>query len=359
MTSDRYFFSPQPTPETINNYISSFYETLAKNAHVVNYNKKPVSRSIDFLRYAFRTDVMVLNWPEDVIHLRLGILQFFIAVVSLSLFKIKGGKIIWVCHNKESHVKKYELLRKFSRTFFTKISNFIIVHSSDAIGHFPKEKHKVFFLQHPIYDKVAHRSADKDDTQIEVLIWGNITPYKGLDDFIKNYKKHGAAFNATIIGKADKQYLNHLTKASHGLNITIKDQFLSEDELYLYFKKSKIILLPYLDSDTFSSGSLIHSLNSNKIVIGPGIGNFIDVNNCGACLTYKDYPSLFYIIRQLLNDQKKYDEELRRLTAGINKYYTSNSWDDFIKNILCIDNKNFEHPEQTIKRTKLSETLPG
>ena len=110
--------------------------------------------------------------------------------------------------------------------------------------------------------------------------------------------------------------------------------------------------MPYLDSDTFSSGSLIHSLNSYKIVIGPAIGNFIDVSQYGACLTYGDYASLFSIVKALLHDEHKYEKELASVIAGINEYHKLNSWDDFIKKILTISKRN--HKQKSIGKQLLS-----
>jgi glycosyltransferase involved in cell wall biosynthesis len=340
MRSSCYFFSPQPTPQTTNRYIINFYEKLSERVRVVNYNKKPVSASFDIFRYAFQSDVMILNWPEDVLHLRLGILQMFLSLISLVFFRIKGGIIVWICHNKDSHYKRFRLFRKFTRNFFTKLSQYIVVHSEDAIKHFTNAGRKVYFLNHPVYEKVPIKTENQDLDSIDVLIWGNITPYKGLTEFIESYKKNNVLFGVTIIGKANKEYLKQLTELAAGLNISIKDHFLSDEELSYYFENSKIILLPYLDNDTFSSGALIHSLNSSKLIIGPSVGNFIDLQKSGACLTYDTYNDLFSTINNLLNNKQVYHDKLSELLEGINKYYDSNSWDMFVENLLQIVSEN-------------------
>ncbi|MCU7548274.1 hypothetical protein OCK74_04070 [Chitinophagaceae bacterium LB-8] len=336
MGSFSYFFSPQPTPKTTNEYIISFYEKLAERVTVVNYNKKPVSASLDIFRYVFKSDVMVLNWPEDIMHLRFGILQIIISFLGLVIFRIRGGKIVWVCHNRESHFKRFKLLRNFARKFFATQSQNIIVHSEDALKHFKRVRHKVIFMNHPVYEKFHQKTEVNDAETIDVLIWGNITPYKGLSAFIENYKKCNVSFGVTIIGKANKDYYKHLTELAAGSKVSIIDHFLSEEELYQYFQKSKIILLPYLDNDTFSSGSLIHSLNSSKVIIGPSLGNFIDLQKTGACLTYDDYQGLFNIVGELLSDDQKYKYKLKELQQGIERYYLSNTWDKFIDNLLLI-----------------------
>ena len=348
----KYFFSPQPTAQKKNEYIDHFYATLSKRAHVVNYRKKAISISADYLRYSMQADVMILNWPEDILHLRFGIIQFLISFIVLTFFKLKGGKIVWICHNKESHNKQYKWLRIITRSFFTRISNAIIVLSKDAISHFLKIKHKVYFLNHPVYQNPELINQNTTDAPTDVLIWGNISPYKGLNEFIDSYRKHKNTFGVKIIGHADKKYLEIIKLKAKDLNIDITDKFLSPDELIYFFKRSKIILFTYGDRDTFSSGALIHSLSSNKIIIGPAIGNFLDLNQSGACFVYEDFTNLFIIIERLLEDQNYYEFELTKARKGIRSYYDLNSWEQFIDRFLQIINNNAQH-------TSINKKIPG
>lgn len=344
----KYFFSPQPTLEKKNEYIDNFFNTLAQKVNVINHGKKPASRSADFFKYMFRSDVMILNWPEDILHLRFGILQLFTSFMTLTLFKIKGGKIVWVCHNKDSHKKQYPGLRKITRSFYTKISNVIIVLSNDALNYFLKQKGKTHFLNHPVYSNPPLLKEHKQ-VLFDVLIWGRIRPYKGLNGFIESYRKHNNLFNVNIIGYANKSDLEILNQNASGLNISITDKFISNDELAYYFQNSKIILLPYADSDTFSSGALIHSLSSNKIVIGPAIGNFIDLYKQGACLVYENFTNLFSIINSLLNNPSYYETELSKLRKGISNYYKMNSWENFVDEIVHIIGENKKTTENSNK----------
>lgn len=331
----KYFFSPQPAAQK-NDFIDHFYETLSKKVNVINYGKRPISMSADYLRYSLQADVMILNWPEDILHLRLGILQLFSSFIILAFFKLKGGKIVWICHNKQSHRKKYKWLRKITRSFYTKISDAIIVMSKDALNYFFKVKHKVHFLNHPTYLNPEIIKEDKTEAIIDVFIWGTISPYKGLNEFIESYRRYKNSFRVKIIGSADKIYFEIIKQKAQGLNIDVVDKFLTSEELVYYFENSRIILLPYGLEDTFSSGALIHSLCSNKIIIGPAIGNFIDLNKSGACLVYENFSDLFSIINSLLKDKDFYEQQLLKLRNGIKKYYDSNSWENFIDKIVHI-----------------------
>lgn len=332
----KFFFSPQPIAQKKNEFIDHFFDTLARKANVVNYGKKALSRSADYFRYFFSADAMILNWPEDILHLKFGIVQLFSSFFILSLFKLKGGTIIWVCHNKESHKKQYKWLRKISRSFFKKISDIIIVLSKDALDHFSAIKQKVFFLNHPVYLSPELSNGASDKASTNVLIWGNINPYKGLDEFIESYRMHKCSFSVKIIGSADKIYFENIKEKTKGLPIEVIDKFLSKEELIHQFADTNIILLPYKDSDTFSSGALIHSLCSGKIIIGPAIGNFLDLSNMGACLVYDNFANLFNLINSLLTNEHFYHEQLSEARKSIRKYYNLNTWDNFIDELLQI-----------------------
>jgi beta-1,4-mannosyltransferase len=353
----KFYFSPRPAKERTNEYVDNFFESLSKRVNLVNYNSVPTSRSVDYLKYAFDCDVMVLNWPEDILHLRFGIWQFIVSCLTFSLFRLSGGKIVWVCHNKTTHKKKHKLLSGLARKFYASISNYIIVHSRDAMNHFTHMLHKTYYLPHPVYSRLETNEPDEPLPPIDVLIWGNITPYKGLTEFVKYYKQQNCTFNVLIIGKAQKSYLKQLLLDSDGLNITIVDRFVENDLLHYYFTKSRIIALPYLDSDTFSSGALIHSLNSEKVIIGPAIGNFIDLHAIGACLIYSDRQQLFSVITHLLADNNYYEQTLSQLRKGIERYYNSNSWDRFINEFLGILRPSKEYRSYHVNKVFTIDSL--
>lgn len=342
MKPGRYFFSPKPNKQTPNTYIQSFYESLNQKVILVNNQPTQTGRSLDLVIHIFRAQHLVLNWPEDIIHLRFGVIQSFLFNLCVLIVKAKGGTITWICHNKKTHHNRLPILSKLNRQFFTLIADKIIVHSTDALRYLNKVRHKTIYLPHPRYDKTNHGVPKHAGTSTDVLIWGSITPYKGLHNFIDAYKLRNASFRVEIAGKADEPYYKELTRRTTHVNITVSNQLLSEAALAQKFQDTKIIVLPYLDSDTFSSGALIHSMNSEKIIIGPHLGNFIDLKNAGACLTYHDMDDLFGIIRQLLEDKTYYESTLKHLQQGITRYYNEHSWENFIDDFLTVVNYDIQ-----------------
>ena len=332
----KYYFSPLPTQVKTNEYVNNFCERLVEKVNLINYGDKLRSRSLDYFVYSLKSDVAILNWPEDVIFLRYGLLQTILTCLTFIIYKIRGKKIIWICHNKKSHKQKREFLSKVMREFFTQVADNIIVHSKDAVNYFKQKEKDIYYLPHPVYEITKRRPCNKTIGITDVLIWGNISRYKGLLEFLNYYKEGDFTFNVLIIGKADPGYFNELVKISEGTNVRIVDEFISEEDLADYFDCCKIIVLPYLDSDTFSSGALIHSLNSGKIVIGPNVGNFRDLNQLNACLTYSNLKNLFSTINDLLVDNNFYEETVAKTANGAELYYTTNSWPKFVDEIIAI-----------------------
>lgn len=326
------FISPRPSYKSWNGYIANLADSLSGNMNVLNREPILVRRSIDLLRNFYKADVLLLNWPEDIPSLKFGLIQSVLFNFLVVLARLKGSKIIWVCHNRKSHHKEFPKFNQLNRAFFKKIAHKILVHSGDAQEHLAKEAQKVFYLPHPRYERLEPKQIVLPaslTTHSDVLIWGAIKPYKGLEKFIEEYRKSGSTFHTLIIGKAKPDYHHQLQSFAKGTNIRIENCFLNDDELSVLFSQTKIVLLPYLLSDTFSSGALIHSLNSHKIVIGPEIGNFIDLRAENACLTYTNYKHLFATISDLLSNEAQYDQTLQRLRKGMDHYYDNNSWDQF------------------------------
>lgn len=328
-----YFFSPRPDHRVHNNYINSFYHHLTQKVGVLNQHDKVMGRSTELMKYALKAKVLILNWPEDIVHLRFGWLQAICFNLAVLLVKAKGGKVVWVCHNKKSHATGKVWLGQLNRGFFMHIADKIIVHSRDAVTTLKEVRQKTIFLPHPRYERIASASAGSNNKR-QALIWGNITPYKGLEEFIEDYKKWQAQIPVHIVGNGPAAYISRLQNKAAGTPITIQNARLTELQLHQAFDKSSVIVLPYQKTDTFSSGALIHSLNANKIILGPRVGNFIDLAETGACIAYRDNEELFALLNRLYQDPAYYQEQLQKAQAGMNLYYEQNTWERMVAQVV-------------------------
>jgi hypothetical protein len=94
-----------------------------------------------------------------------------------------------------------------------------------------------------------------------------------------------------------------------------------------------MILLPYNEEKIYASGSLIHSLMSEKIIVGPETGNFKDLQELGICFTYSDYDDMFLLFDKYLKDCSLYKTTVSQVKKSICLYRQEYSWNRLAETI--------------------------
>ncbi|NJO67966.1 MAG: glycosyltransferase family 4 protein [Bacteroidetes bacterium] len=167
-------------PEVYNPYIENFILYLSSRFNFLNKNDYSKVGILNIVKYHFRIKYIFLHWIENVPDRKFGVLQslFFI----LYLFVFKGNrKIVWVMHNRISHFKEHLYLKRLLFKLVLKKSYFIFTHSSDGVEYARElgRTDNVVYLAHPV---VFHENASQVK-EFDILIWGSILPYKGIDSF--------------------------------------------------------------------------------------------------------------------------------------------------------------------------------
>lgn len=313
---------------TRNPYINDLIKSLEDNGHVI-INKNKFSRIglFDILFYLNKSDAIYFNWIEDLISTRFGLLQTLSVYFYCVIFKLMGKKIIWTLHNKISHSKKDLFFKIINTYFLLNYSDIVITHSKDGVDfskHFLKNKNKnVEFIHHPIYNNL-----DKNDSTQEknydILIWGAIAPYKGVDKFL-NYLEENNLLNKykiCILGKIKDEKLKNDILKFNSNNIEIINEFVDDKKLEEYILISKIILFTYTPTNTFASGSLMMSLSYGSNIIGPDVGSFKDLSSEKLIKTFTTFDDLIAKI-ELVQSEQNTNLDL------LNRFIDMNSWDNF------------------------------
>jgi glycosyltransferase involved in cell wall biosynthesis len=310
-----------------NPYISNLAQSLSGSFKVINRDK-PSDRGITDLFHFFRkTDIVYLNWIEDLPEKHMGKIQTLIFFSLFAALKSSGKKIIWTLHNKTSHSKK----KKFIKTSLFKLllnrSDLIITHSEEGLKHIPQKTPSVY-IPHPVRHK-PDISSSLPEKSYDIIIWGTIAPYKGIDAFLNHLEEKDLInrYRIMIAGKVtDSDLLVSLkNKVSRYKNISLQNKFIEEDELDQLIKKSKIILFSYHSESVLSSGALMDSLKYPSAIIGPDTGAFKDLSKEGIVYTFRNYDDLTPLINNIISTDKKEAErdEKRR------KFMEENSWEKF------------------------------
>lgn len=233
-------------------------------------------------------------------------------------------------HNKLSHTRQHERLKKKIFNRLIKKSDYIITHSSEGIDYIggiePRSKDSIHYWPHPVKDR---RKKSSGEYKIDILIWGTLAPYKGILEFLQIVHQLNLEhkYRIFIVGKSSsKGYLESLSKFTNE-SIIIKDDFLDDNALQALICNSKTVLFTYAKSSILSSGALMDSIGFGARVIGPDVGAFTDLAKEGIIKTYADTNELFAVL----------DEELSKPvvhnSGQMNDFLQANSWSSFAENL--------------------------
>jgi hypothetical protein len=302
-----------------NPYIERLKKALQQNGLAVDPSASG-NAFADFLKQGIRSDMVILNWLEDLPSRRMGLLQSFVLMTYIFVLKIKGVKIIWIKHNKVSHTQKWFRVRKMIQRLLSRHADHILLHAMDEES---SRSGKAIFFPHPcnITPDAIQVPGKEEQPDIDFLIWGSILPYKGILEFLQFVKKDGFLNSLTIhiAGKCEPGYWKQLQEYG-GNNIHLVNKFVSEDEIQLLFKRTRFILFTYNKRSVLSSGVLMDSLVACKKMIAPDCGAFKDMAQRQQFVSlFSDFSGIGDIYRQFYDEYNlDYDQ--------VCEFVARNSW---------------------------------
>lgn len=264
-----------------NPYIQDFIGAINALPDVQVVNPPHKNPLLSLLPRRHWGDVFIFNWFESLPEFKYGLLQSLIGVCFVSILRLSGRKVVWVLHNKENHTGRHNRLTHWLRRFIARRSSLIITHATDGVRlvekQYPFASHKTRFLHHPTKDRLALSPPQTEKIIYDILIWGHISRYKGVLDFVKFLNAgHIEDIRVCIAGKCNTPELREELVGQLPANVTYIDKSLSFEELGGYVAKSRFVLTPYSPESILSSGALMDSLSFGAGVIGPNVGSFSD-----------------------------------------------------------------------------------
>ena len=177
----------------------------------------------------------------------------------------------------------------------------------------------------------------------EVLIWGNILPYKGVLEFVSSPAVRAAGLNVRIVGRCkDASLAAAIEKAVGQCNagqsaegstyvddsdylprtrIVFENRAADFEELADLIRSSRHVLFPYLPGSVSSSGVLMDTLSMGGNPVGPAIGAFADLARENVCQVYGSEAEMIEILK---SDRRINPETLR-------DFISRNSWQAYAK----------------------------
>lgn len=319
------------TTGVYNPYLDNFMNSTAPFVNYLNRQYPSNSGLFNVFRFIPFLNVLFLNWAEDLPDKKGGIIQSLFLLVLLRLRKILGIKVVWTLHNKISHSRKMIFLKKRLFLALLKRSDFIITHSSEGITFtesiIPSSKERLFYFPHPVIPKKIYNASLKE---FDILVWGTIAPYKGIDRFLAYLEEKNLLekYRILISGKILSSEFYGVIKKYERNNILIQNRFVSDDELRELIALSKAVLFTYSSNSVLSSGALIDSLSHRASVIGPNVGAFSDMGDLGIIKTYDSFDQLPEILEQIAKSAGVADH------SRLDEFLESHTWDHFAKALL-------------------------
>lgn len=303
-----------------NTYIPNVMQHLGRHYRIANTQTN--RGLLDVLLKMPKCDVLYFNWIEDVADKKFGALQVGLLALILAFAKMTNKKIVWFLHNNLSHRKKNLWLKKRVVALMKHFSDIVLSHSREAKVDGLKQNIQVF--DHPIDDYYPIMPATR--FAYDLLIWGTVSPYKGVSEFLAFNQNTTALRNYKILiaGKFVSPEYYEVIQTLKAPNVLIENKILSEDELVQLFAASQFVLFTYNATSVLSSAALCKTLSYGKTIIGPETGAFKELGSKGLIYNYNSFEELEYLLKSM-----EPNENNAAFQHKLQEYIHNHTWSQF------------------------------
>ena len=314
-------------------------------------NILPLMNSINPFSW-FKTAMHIINSKPDLLIINYW-MPFFApcygTIALITKFFNKNIKIFYLCQNIIPHEKRLGDLLLTRYAFVVADAGIVLSKSveHDFISLFPKKKFTN--TPHPVYtmfgDKLEKNSCRKElgitDEKV-ILFFGYIRTYKGLDILIEAMPQilQSVTLRLMVVGESyekEDKYVNLVEELGLKNNVTLKTDYVPNDDVKKYFSASDVVVLPYRSAT--QSGIIQIAYNFDKPVIATNVGGLAEVVKNGetgfivepnnpkkiaeAVIKFyaEDYENKF--VNNITQEKKKYSWDT--MVENIEKLYRSES----------------------------------
>lgn len=316
-----------------NPYIDDLIQSFGQYYSFANLEKPSSTGIFDILKYIKKLDFIFFHWIEKLPGMRGGFIQTIFLFCLIPILRLFNVKIIWTMHNKLSHSGKHARFTKAIFKLMLKKSSVILTHSTEGIyfgeSMVANSEKNAHYFSHPVKDRRIQKAKSPEN---DILIWGTISPYKGIDKFLEflYQNKLEEKFKVLIVGKVSTpEYAKQLQKFVNN-KIRIENKFIEDDDLQNLIAASNIVLFTYSKSSILSSGVLMDSLGYGANVIGPKVGAFNDLAKEGIVNCYDDYNDMMEKIDAELNSP------IDSAKNTFDNFLLENTWEKYAENVHAL-----------------------
>ena len=220
----------------------------------------------------YQPDILIIPYWMSFLAPSFGTVTFFLN---------KKIKIVSLVHNALPHERRFFDV-PFAKYFFRKCDGFIVM--SDFVE---KElssivpSSNIINIEHPIYEqytqqltrKEACSTLDVDNNKNNILFFGLIREYKGLDLLIEAMNYLDDSYQLIVAGESYvdfSKYQELIDKSEFKDNIKVFQQYIPDDQVSTFFSASDLLVLPYRSAT--QSGVLALAYQLDKPMVSTNVG---------------------------------------------------------------------------------------
>ena len=350
-----------------NRYFVFLKENLADYFDVLDSGNEPyLTQGWALLKHSFKADIFLLSFVETIAFHKLAFVQYLMVRFSLLVMRLRRKDIIFIFHNPRPHKGENWMSRSLTKAQLIQAC-LVISHSCETasfarglLSEYGCPPDKVRYICHPVVAAgdegpapvagqgegplaadvaVPALRADGPARSDEILIWGNILPYKGVLEFVSSPAVRAAGLKVRIVGRCkDPGMASDIEKAVAECDSTefrnfndgfsaMRSRIVFENrsadfaELAVLVRSSRFVLFPYLPGSVSSSGVLMDTLAMGGNPVGPAVGAFADLARENVCFVYGSEAEMIEILK---SDRHVNPEILRDFIAR-------NTWHAYAK----------------------------
>ncbi|MCE7053272.1 glycosyltransferase family 4 protein [Algoriphagus sp. AGSA1] len=327
-------------PAIIFDELKEFDEYIDLNRTSIIYRTSEKSYSASNLLLQYKLAKAIRKITPDIIHSN----NFLNFNFSYFLATDNTPRVLTV-HDPLPHSgetsKKDNAIRKFNYKLF---NNIILLNKSQTnvfLTSSGKKTENVYFSRLGSYTYLKKYTPEKEfiTNSQQLLIFGRVSPYKGIEELCKAFKLVISEFpNAKLIIAGSGEYNFDITPYDIHSNYIFINRYITNKELIQLIQESEFIVCPYKDAT--QSGVIMTSFALNKPVIATNVGGLKEMiinNYTGILIEPNNITTLADSIKWMFQNPatvKKMRNNIKDLNSKGNL-----SWSIIAKDLITVYSK--------------------
>jgi len=246
-----------------------------------------------------------------------------------------GIPVIMIVHNVIDHEASF--LKRLLSKFQLSAASVFMTHGSELekeLGSLGLEQ-QVIVHPHPIFDHFPDAKATLPAvTEVEILFFGLMRPYKGLDIALRALAKSGRKdIHLSIVGEfweGKDETLALISELGLTDQIELTARYVTDEEAAEYFCRADAVLLPYKQVTGSGVVPVAYRYNTPVIVTDlVGLTEVVCENETGWVVPVNDVEALATLLKE-----KATRENLQKMIPSIERFRQTLSWSSYADSLL-------------------------